>query len=108
MIRPGNTKDVLWALVERMPKYEVESLVAILGRRAKQNLKWGPIYNNLHPASRWALIIEEEVQEFKKEALSGDIDKVEDELLDIAASAVSALEALLYMRGQMRENEFNK
>ncbi len=101
-------KNHLLNEIGKMPEYRLHAIQHLLMRRNTQDDQWGPITSNLHPAARWVLIIEEEMDELKKEATDGDLVKITDELLDVIATAFSALEALEYLGSQDRAYEFNR
>lgn len=100
-------RDHLLSEIEKMPEHQLHAIKQVLIRRKAQDIKWGPISNNLHPASKWVLLIEEEVNELKKEVIEGDLVSVVDELIDVVATSLSALEALEYLAGHLKADEFS-
>jgi len=74
----------------------------ILAERARQDEKWGPDRNQM--AEKWHLIVSEEVGEFADATLSEHFERQRHELVQVAASALAALEA--HERAQLDPDAF--
>ena len=67
-----------------------EMLQAIRDERARQDVKWGV---QRHTPEKWLVILMEEVGEAAKTTLEGDLVGYAEELVQVAAVAVVALES---------------
>jgi NTP pyrophosphatase (non-canonical NTP hydrolase) len=69
-----------------------EKIVAdVLAERARQDLKWGVCH---HPSQMWLTILAEEVGEVAKAILLKDTKNYREELVQVAAVALAAIESL--------------
>ena len=67
-------------------------LQAVRDERAKQDAKWGKAAERNLPPQTWLTILMEEVGEAAKATLEGDPVNYAEELVQVAAVAVAALE----------------
>lgn len=65
--------------------------------RLRQDQKWG---QQDHPPGYWTIILMEEVGEVAKDVQKDNIDGYEQEMIQVAAVALSALESLHRQRQQ--------
>jgi len=75
---------------ETMAQHRAQTLVYLEQRR--QESLWG---QQDHKATRWALILQEEVGELAKAVLNGDAHEITDELVQVAAVARTWLESTM-------------
>ncbi len=66
-----------------------EILKQVAGERARQDAKWG---EQNHQPEKWMCILTEEVGEAAKAILEGDTANYREELVQIAAVAVSMIQ----------------
>lgn len=81
--------DVL--LVKRVSDSVGPHLMAIITERVRQEKKWGP---QNHDPLKWNAILGEEFGEVSKAILEGDVKNYREELIQVAAVAIAALESL--------------
>ena len=72
-----------------MNKSKTKPISEVNQERVNQQVKWG---EQNHSPEKWMLIIGEEYGETCKEILEGNLDLYEKELIQLAASCVTALQ----------------
>lgn len=64
-----------------------------------QDSKWGPIHRRLHADQRWIAVLADELGEAASEVLDGSPGRLIDELIQLAAVAVSHVETIMEREG---------
>lgn len=67
------------------------TIISIVEERFRQDKKFGEMPRNLHP-SVWAIVLGEEVGEVNRALLEGDYKNYIQELIQVAAVALAAIE----------------
>jgi len=80
--------------VEKFKEMNMETVhvsTEVILERKKQDLKWGP---QNHDPLKWIAILGEEFGEVAKAVLEKDLDNYREELIQVAAVAMAAVESL--------------
>lgn len=87
-----NVKDVNdVAYIQGITDNCVPVLMQVLDERIKQERKWGP---QNHDPLKWNAILGEEFGEVSKAILEKDMNNYREELIQVAAVAIAAIESL--------------
>jgi len=90
-----NVKDTDLEYVQGITDINVPILMEVLQERIKQERKWG---QQNHDPLKWNAILGEEFGEVSKAILEGDIKNYRDELIQVAAVAIAAIDSLDRMK----------